>query len=119
MEPVVEQGFDVSVDRAEVLRLLGAGGRGSATSATLADRGDGGRRRADPRRGARQSLENIGRRSADRVEREIETCMRTARELIRPAGIYLITAGGALPGSKVFAGLERVAAVCESVMVFG
>ena len=78
MEPVVEKGFKVGVERAEVLRLLGAGGRG------------------------------VGE-SAERIEREIEKCLRTAEDMIRPAGIYLITAGGALPGSKVFAGLERVA----------
>lgn len=78
MEPVLEKDFSIQVDRAEVLRLLGA-------------------------------AERAGGRSGDRVELALGSCMKTAAELIKPAGIYVITEGNALPGSDIFADLERVA----------
>lgn len=114
MEPVIEKNFNVIVDRAEVLRLLGAAKRdGERAPERLGRRRAGGSRepsgdRSDEKTDVRAERRVPGQPS-DRVERAIEACMKIAGELMHPAGIYVITAGSALPGSTIFAKLERVA----------
>jgi hypothetical protein len=77
MEPVIEEGFEITVDRTEVLRFLG-------------------------------SAEKMGRQPSGRVEEALAESLRTAEGLVSPRGIYLITAGSALPGSRMFENLDRV-----------
>ncbi|MBN2070818.1 MAG: hypothetical protein JW814_05105 [Candidatus Krumholzibacteriota bacterium] len=50
-----------------------------------------------------------GESFSDRVEEALEEAMSEAARLIRPAGIYLITAGKDLPRSTIFDDLEKVA----------
>lgn len=78
MEPVIEEGFEIKIDRSEVLRFLG-------------------------------SAEGIGRQPSERVEQVLTECLRAARDLVKPRGIYIITTGNALPGSTMFTDLERMA----------
>ncbi len=78
MEPVIAEGFDIIIDRNEVLRFLGSSGR-------------------------------IIRQPSERVEHALTECLRAAGDLVKPKGIYVITAGNALPGSTMFTDLERVA----------
>jgi hypothetical protein len=78
MEPVIVEGFDIIIDRGEVLRFLG-------------------------------SAERIGRHPSERVEQALGECLRAAGVLVKQRGIYVITVGSALPGSKMFTDLDRVA----------
>ncbi|HUV35952.1 MAG TPA: vitamin B12 dependent-methionine synthase activation domain-containing protein [Patescibacteria group bacterium] len=98
MEPVIEKDFNIQVGRAEVLRLLGAAeGTGTEGSVRLHRTGAGGNARRP------------GSQSGGRVEQALESCLESAAGLLRPAGIYVIAAGSALPGSDMFTDLERVA----------
>jgi hypothetical protein len=49
------------------------------------------------------------RRPAERVERVLAEAMTAAGRMIAPKGIYTIVPGSELPGSTLFADLERVA----------
>ena len=113
MEPVVERDFDLSVERAEVLRLLGASRRGGPRG-----RKEPAERRGVPeRRGGsiegRSAADAIEKRlsgqSAERIDRTIDRCLESVEQLMSPAGIYLVTSGDSLPRSTLFENLARVA----------
>ncbi len=78
MEPVIAEGFDIIIDRDEVLRFLGSAGR-------------------------------VIRQPSERVEQALTECLRAAVDLVKPKGIYVITAGSSLPASTMFTDLERMA----------
>ena len=84
MIPIVLEDFEIEIDRAEALRLLGNS------------------------KGAYSGRDGTGAKKG-RVEKTIEDAFREAKDLIRPKGIYLFAAGDDLPGSGQFAGLERMA----------
>lgn len=106
MDPVVARDFEIDVERDEVLRLIGAAGRGGGSR-----HGDEKQRGTAPGETARWSdrAMRIGTTLTERMDRTIDACMRTAESLIHPAGVYVITAGRELPGSTMFAHLARVA----------
>ena len=83
MEPVILEGFDIEPDPDELSRLLGRK-NGVAAGAPAAD-------------------------AAGKIGAALEAAMEQSRVLIEPKAIYVDAAGKDLPGSEMFAGLERVA----------
>lgn len=83
MEPVILEGFDIEPDSAELSRLLG-----------------------------RKSGEAIGSpaaATAGKIAAALDSALEESKGLLEPKAIYVAAAGADLPGSDIFADLEKVA----------
>ncbi len=83
IEPVILEGFEIEPDGDELSRLIGRRGDGGAPAGSTA--------------------------GAARIADALEAALDESKALLQPKAIYVTARGADLPGSDIFADLERVA----------